>query len=81
MISYGRAAGAAPWRAGRADRTDMLVVSTPRRSRYLVAYAYVLDGGTVLKRFVGLRKRAIASRAERCRAALAAGPHGQSRRR
>jgi hypothetical protein len=51
----------------------MLNLSTPRRSRYLLSYVYLLDGGTVLRRFVGLGKRATARRAERCRAALVTG--------
>jgi hypothetical protein len=45
----------------------MLNLSEPRRSPILLSYVFLLDGGTVLRRFIALRASTATRKAEICR--------------
>jgi hypothetical protein len=51
-------------------RTDMLNLSQPKRSPILLSYVFLLDGGTVVRRFVAVRGRIATRRAETYRQRL-----------
>lgn len=51
-------------------RTDMLNLTRPRRSAILLRYVLLLDGGTVVRRFVALRGKVASRRAEKYRRSL-----------
>jgi hypothetical protein len=55
-------------------RTDMLNLTRPRRSPILLSYVLLLDGGTVLRRFVALRGKVASRRAEEYRHRLMSTP-------